>query len=222
MKHTMATIKQITAMSADDRAACNQAAFDLITASGVVPSGVAYHDYALKHWPKGVGLKPGAAMLALPYILDPVRRGGRETMQFSMGLRPEGVTVAEYTAHWFADGQRPGGAAHNNISKYTDQVRGGIAGVGWFARLVSSAGGHSDRFHYVITDKGMAHLTKRVAALTGTAVAPVKAKPVKVARKRNAEPAPAEPVPVEPVAAEPVTEPATPDQLAALAAQFNS
>jgi hypothetical protein len=164
-------------------------------------------------------------MWALPYIIDPVRRGGVESMQFSMGLRPEGVLVAEYEAVFYSDGKRPGGAAHNNIAKYTDQVRGGVAGIGWFAR-VATGEGRAMRFNYVITDKGMVHLSKRLAALTGTAeVKPAKAKPVKVARKRNAKAAPVTEAPVAPEVETPQVDdtslPATTESLAALAAHFS-
>ncbi len=224
----MPTLKQIYAITGDTAQAqydaINQAAFDLIDASGVTWPGAAFHNYALKHWPKSAGSKPTPAMLSMNGLVDRVRRQGRECLAFAMGLRPEGVSHAsggDYRSVPFADGVYPGGAAHNNIAQYTDQKREGRTGMCWFARIVSSGGGHSERYRYVITDKGMAQLAKGIEAFGGKASEPVAAKPVKVARKRNAKPVDA------PVAEQPVNEPvapaeaATAEQLAALQAQFN-
>lgn len=228
----MPTLKQIYAINGETAQAqydaINQAAFDLIDASGVTWAGAAFHNYALKHWPKSAGTKPTAAMLSMNGLVDLVRRQGRECLALAMGLRPEGVSHAtggDYRSVPFADGCYPGGAAHNNIAQYTDQVREGRTGMCWFARIVSSGGGHSERYRYVITDKGMAQLTKGIAARGGTIAAVTPVKPVKVKAKANKKPAPVD-APVDAPAADvpqgDTSLPATPNALADLAAHFNS
>jgi hypothetical protein len=214
----MATIKQILAMSASERDALNQRILD--TLKGVPCAATEFHAAQLKNWQvKLCGPKPTAEMVALNYILDGGRRAGNEPMWLAMTARANGATVGEFMRATSA-----GGAAHNNAAKYNTE-RGG---TGWLVRVPLPNTERAGRWQHVITDKGEAQLAKRVAALTGTAVdaKPAKpAKPVKVARKRNKAAIPAAvetPTSEAPSVTEGTSLPATPEALAALAAQFNS
>lgn len=209
MKHTMATIKQILAMSAAERDALNQSV--LATLTGVPCANAEFHAAQLKNWStKLCGPKPTAEMVALNYILDGGRRAGDEPMWPAMTLRANGATVAEFMRATSA-----GGAAHNNAAKYNTERP---QGAGWLVRVPLPNDTRAGRWQHVITDKGAAQLAKRVAALTGTDVKPAKAKPVRTSRKANVTP---EATPE--VATETSTpEAATPEAIAALAAQFNS
>ncbi len=175
----MATIKQITAMSAADRDAHNQRILDTLTD---VPCAAAeFHAAQLKNWQVNKrGPKPTAEMVKFNYIIDGGRRAGDEPMWVALTLRANGATVGEYM-----NATDAGGAAHNNAAKYNTERDG----AGWLVRIPLPNETRAGRWQHVITDKGEAQLAKRVAALTGAAEAkPAKAKaakPVRVARKRN-------------------------------------
>jgi hypothetical protein len=210
MKHTMATVKQILAMSASERDALNQSI--LATLTNVPCAAAEFHAAQLKGWQvKLCGPKPTPEMVKLNYVLDGGRRAGDEPMWVTMTLRANGATVGEFMRATSA-----GGAAHNNAAKYNTERNG----AGWLVRVPLPNDERAGRWQHVITDKGAAQLAKRVAALTGTA----EAKPAKVARKRNATPVaevPAE-VPVSEAPAADAPQAVTPEQFQALAAQFNS
>jgi hypothetical protein len=221
---TMATIKQILAMSAAERDSHNERI--LSTLKGVPCAATEFHAAQLKGWQvKLCGPKPTAEMVALNYILDGGRRAGNEPMWLAMTSRANGATVGEFMRATSA-----GGAAHNNAAKYNTE-RGG---AGWLVRVPLPNTDRAGRWQHVITDKGEAQLAKRVAALTGAAAAkPVNAeKPakvaaaVKVARKRNKAPLPAAaetPTSDAPAATEATTSlPATVEAIAALADHFNA
>lgn len=226
----MATIKQILAMSAAERDALNQSI--LATLTNVPCAAAEFHASQLKNWSvKLCGPKPSPEMVAFNYILDGGRRAGDEPLWPAMTLRANGATVAEYMRASSA-----GGAAHNNAAKYNTE-RGG---TGWLVRIPLPNDTRAGRWQHVITDKGAAQLAKRVAALTGTAEAkPAKAeRPAAVvagkAKVRAAKKAVSEAkveltaavnaasleVPVTEVT--PAAEVVTPEQLQALANQFNS
>jgi hypothetical protein len=178
MKHTMATVKQILAMSASERDALNQSILSTLT--NVPCAAVEFHAAQLKNWQVNKrGPKPTPEMVKFNYIIDGGRRAGDEPMWLALTLRPNGATVGEYM-----NATDAGGAAHNNACKYNTERSGG---AGWLVRVPLPNDTRAGRWQHVITDKGAAQLAKRVAALTGAADAkPVKAtKPVKVARKRN-------------------------------------
>jgi hypothetical protein len=223
----MATVKQILAMSDDERTALNDAALSLLTNVSVPIA--AFHEYALKHWQvKFSGPKPTVEMTKMNGAIDGGRRSGYEPMWLAQTLRPEGASVGEYMRHQYGPNSddTPKGAAHNNACKYNNE-RGGPA---WFVRVPVANAGRAGRWRHVITDKGMAQLAKRVAALTGAAAVDTAAKNkaisklVKVARKRNATPVAEVPVeqPVNEAPAADVPQAVTPEQFQALAAQFNS
>lgn len=209
----MATVKQILAMSASERDALNQSI--LATLTNVPHAAAQAHAPMLKAWStKLCGPKPTPEMVVFNNIIDGGRRvrPNDETVWLAMTLRPNGATVGEYMC-----ATKAGGAAHNNAAKYNTE-RGG---TGWLVRVPLPNDTRAGRWQHVITDKGAAQLAKRVAALTGTAETK-KPAPVKASRKGNAKPAPvSEPVPADTVPVEPAEQPSA-DQLAALAAQFNS
>lgn len=217
----MATIKQITAMSAAERDAHNQRILGTLT--NVPCAAVEFHTAQLKAWStKLCGPKPTPEMVKFNYVLDGGRRAGNEPMWLAMTLRADGATVGEFMRATSA-----GGAAHNNAAKYNTERNG----AGWLVRIPLPNGERAGRWQHVITDKGEAQLAKRIAALTGAAeTKPAKvAKPVKVKRKVNAKPAPAPaeaPLSEAPTATEGVpvetSLPATPEALAALAAHFGA
>ncbi len=200
----MATIKQIMAMSADERDAANQAQLSKLT-SLPVPA-TEFHAATLKGWQvKLCGPKPAPEAVKLNYVLDGGRRAGVEVMWLAMTLR-----------------------ANNNAAKYNTERNG----AAWFVRIPLPNSERAGRWQHVITDKGIAQLDKRIAALTGAteakAVKAAKApKAAKVTRKRNkASPVPAvtdTPTSDAPSVTEATpAEQVTPEALAALAAQFNS
>jgi len=222
----MATLKQITAMSAAERDAENQRQLSKLT--DVPCANAEAHAAILKGWSsKLCGPKPSPEMVKLNYVIDGGRRTGVETMWLAMTLRPDGATVGEYMRATSA-----GGAAHNNAAKYNTERNG----AGWFVRVPLPNTDRAGRWQHVITDKGIAQLDKRIAALTGTAeVKPVKAeKATKAPSKGNGKRKQPKATPVAPAEtptseAPAVTEgtpaetslPATPNALAALAAHFN-
>lgn len=164
----------------------------------------------LNDWRPENGEPPTPAMLWVGAVTK--KHGlGLEGLFVAMQLRPEGATVQS-----FMRASGAGGAAHNNTRA--------LVKAGLFERLKTAGPGQSETFTLAFTEAGARFISDRMVA-DGLKKP---SKPKAVAVKAKANKAKAKPVetPVDTVTVELVTEtPAetvTPDQLEALAAQFNS
>lgn len=163
-----------------------------------------------------MGSVPTPAMFAAAALFTK-RGAGREAGWHAMALRPEGVTVAQYLATGIANG-----TAHNHLKA--------LVTAGYFDRHKAAGAGNAITFTATFTEAGERALNDRLIA-AGLRKAPKASKPVKVKAKANKAKAKPEATPaVDPEGAlleqvehaQAAPEAASPEALAALAAQFNS